>query len=176
MISGVDPNAGISSIASQLLKKFDSNSDGQLSNDEFFSLLNKITETLTPAATGAQNGTAAVSKGFSSVTASTLLPTAEAAKTYQMMEGFDFGKLNNPLHTTPKYVFARATQDLGLRSGDRDAMSQSLPQIVEAVKQQGYPDARVIGDDKIDFGDGYGEIDVLTSWGTWWWGPTQTKS
>ena len=31
--------------------------------------------------------------------------------------------------------------------------------------------AAVTGDDTIDFGDGYGAIDVLTSDGAWWWGP-----
>jgi hypothetical protein len=29
----------------------------------------------------------------------------------------------------------------------------------------------VTGKDSIDFGDGNGDIDVLTSEGTWWWGP-----
>jgi hypothetical protein len=173
MISTTDASTSVNSVATQLLKRFDSNKDGQLSTDEFMSLLSKLTQVLTPANAGSSNGSNGSATGTQSVTATTLLPAADPApaKTYHAMEGFDSTKLNNPLHTTPKYVFARATQDLGLPTGDRPAMSDALPRIVDHVKQNGYPNARVTSDDKIDFGDGYGDIDVLTSWGTWWWGP-----
>ena len=86
------------------------------------------------------------------------------------MLGFDYVKLNTPDHTTPKYVFARATQDVPL-AWDRASRSAGLQQIVDTVKQNGYPNAKVTGKDSIDFGDGHGDIDVLTSEGTWWWGP-----
>ena len=79
-------------------------------------------------------------------------------------------KLNTPSHTTPKYVFARATQDVNL-AWDRASRSAGLQQIVDNVKQNGYPNATVTGKDSIDFGDGAGPVDVLTGDGTWWWGP-----
>ena len=56
-------------------------------------------------------------------------------------------------------------------AGDRASRSDGLQQIVDAVKQNGYPNAKVTGKDSIDFGDGSGDIDVLTSDGMWWWGP-----
>ena len=86
------------------------------------------------------------------------------------MMGFDYGKLNDPSHTTPKYVFARATQNVNL-AWDRLSRSAGLQDIVDYVKQNGYPNATVTGKDSIDFGDGYGDIDVLTGEGAWWWGP-----
>ncbi len=71
------------------------------------------------------------------------------------MLGFDYTKLNTPDHTTPKYVFARATQDVTL-AWDRASRSAGLQQIVDTVKQNGYPNATVTGKDSIDFGDGNG--------------------
>ena len=39
------------------------------------------------------------------------------------------------------------------------------------MRDRGYPQATIVGDDSIDFGDGFGAIDVLTAGGSWWWGP-----
>jgi hypothetical protein len=72
----------------------------------------------------------------------------------------------------------RGVQDLGLPAvgigqgaANRGQLSAALPSIVAYVKSRGYPGARQVGDDAIDFGDGYGPIDVLTAQGQWWWGP-----
>jgi hypothetical protein len=150
----------ISVLASAIFKRVDANGDGKLDGTEFQSFLQNLIGDV-------GNGT----PGLGSE-ASALAPRSLSAqpRTYQPMMGFDYTKLNDPSHTTPKYVFARATQDVNL-AWDRASRSGGLQQIVDAVKQNGYPDAKVTGKDSIDFGDGNGDIDVLTSEGAWWWGP-----
>ncbi len=156
--SNVTGNNALAHLAAQLFKGVDANSDGKLSAGEFQTflegLLNKVggTET-TPAA----------------------LPTGPVTRAntiagYQAMVGFDFGKLNNLGHTTPKYVFARATQDIAFAI-DRASRSAGLQLIADYAKTHGYPNTTVIGDDTMNFGDGNGDIDVLTGDGQWWWGP-----
>jgi EF hand len=154
----------VSALASALFKRVDANNDGRLSTTEFQSflenLLGKASSQQTPGL-GSEAAAAAAAPG---------LARAAEARSYQPMLGFDYTKLNTPTHTTPKYVFARATQDVSL-PWDRASRSAGLQQIVDYVKQNGYANATVTGDDTIDFGDGNGSIDVLTSEGTWWWGP-----
>ena len=143
-----------SSLANELFKRLDSNNDGRLSTTEFQSFLESLMQQVDnrrAPGTGATVG-------------------ARDDRPYNPMPGFDTGKLNNASHTTPKYVFARATQDIAL-GVDRPSRSAGLNQIVAYVRERGYPDAAVVGDDSIDFGDGFGSIDVLTAGGSWWWGP-----
>jgi len=42
----------------------------------------------------------------------------------------------------------------------------SLEAIAADARAGNFPNAKVTGDDTIDYGDGYGEIDVITSVGT----------
>lgn len=147
-------------LASQLFTNVDGNKDGKLSTDEFRSFLDRLLNK-----TGAGSAT---SQQPASAASTETRPTV-----YQPMLGFDYTKLNTPSHTTAKYVFARATQDLSF-TWDRPSRSAGLDRIAEYARANGYPDTRVIGDDKMDFGDGYGEIDVLTGDGQWWWGPRGT--
>jgi hypothetical protein len=156
--SNVTGNNALAALAAQLFKGVDADSDGKLSAGEFQSFL----EGLLNKVGGVQ--TAALAP------APALGTPASAPRGYQAMIGFDFAKLNNPDHTTPKYVFARATQDIPF-GFDRASRSVGLQQIAEYAKTHGYPDTTVIGDDTMNFGDGYGEIDVLTGDGQWWWGP-----
>ena len=87
------------------------------------------------------------------------------------MMGFDYAKLNRSgPHDAEICVCARDAERQP-RPGIALSRSTGLQQIVDYVKQNGYPNATVTGKDSIDFGDGYGDIDVLTSEGTWWWGP-----
>lgn len=147
----------LSSLASQLFQKVDSNSDGRLSKEEFQSFLTGLL--------GKVSATTATTTG------ETGSSTAETrAVVYQPMLGFDYTKLNTPSHTTPKYVFARATQDLSF-GWDRASRSEGLARIAEYARKNGYPETKVVGDDRLNFGDGYGDIDVLTGDGQWWWGP-----
>jgi len=148
----------VSSLASAIFKRVDTNADGKLSGDEFQSFLQDLLGKVGTSGLG------------SAATAVSPRPATAEARTYQPMLGFDYVKLNTLTHTTPKYVFARATQDVNL-AWDRLSRSAGLQHIVDVVKQNGYPNATVTGKDSIDFGDGNGPIDVLTSEGTWWWGP-----
>jgi hypothetical protein len=150
----------ISALASVIFKRVDANGDGKLDGTEFQSFLQNLIGTV-------GKGTQGLGSEASALSPRSL--TAEP-RTYQPMMGFDYVKLNTSAHTTPKYVFARATQDVPL-AWDRASRSAGLQQIVDTVKQNGYPDAKVTGKDTIDFGDGNGDIDVLTSDGVWWWGP-----
>jgi hypothetical protein len=156
-------SGSVSSLSSELFKSLDANSDGRLSRNEFQSFL----ETLVGQMSGKSGGlgTAATAASTDSTAAATAAP-----KVYQSMLGVDYVKLNTPDHTTPKYVFARATQDLSFQY-DRASRSAGLQQIADYAKDHGYPDTSVVGDDCLDFGDGNGVIDVLTSDGQWWWGP-----
>jgi hypothetical protein len=150
----------ISVLAGAIFKRVDANGDGKLDGSEFQSFLQNLVGHLGQGTQGLGSGAAAISPR--SLTA--------GPRTYQPMLGFDYVKLNTPDHSTPKYVFARATQDVNL-AWDRASRSAGLQQIVDTVKQNGYPNAKVTGKDTIDFGDGNGDIDVLTSDGAWWWGP-----
>jgi len=150
----------VSVLASAIFKRVDANGDGKLNGAEFQSFLQNLLGKV-------GNGTQGL--GSEATAIAPRSATAEA-RAYQPMMGFDYGKLNDLSHTTPKYVFARATQNVNL-AFDRLSRSTGLQGIVDYVKQNGYPNATVTGKDSIDFGDGYGSIDVLTSDGAWWWGP-----
>ena len=153
----------IANLASQLFARVDGNKDGRLSASEFQSFIEGLL--------GQVGGGQTAGLGSAATAAKKSVATAnDTPRTYQGMLGFDYVKLNTPTHTTPKYVFARATQDVPL-GWDRLSRSAGLQQIVDQVKQNGYPNATVVSDDTIDFGDGNGVIDVLTSDGQWWWGP-----
>ena len=163
-------STSISTTGAQLFKAFDTNGDNQLSSNEFLTLLNRLASLVSASGAGKLDGPLATQ---SSPAATQVQPRASSAPTvYQPMMGFDTRKLNDLTHNTPKYVFARATQDLGLPDGNRAAMSATLPQVVEYVKSHGFPSARQMDDDEIDFGDGFGSVDVITFSGSWWWGPT----
>lgn len=149
----------VSSLAGALFKRVDANNDGRLSTTEFQSFLEDLL--------GKVGGQTAGLGTQASAAAPRALANGRA---YQPMVGFDYVKLNTPTHTTAKYVFARATQDVDL-PWDRASRSAGLQKIVDYVKQNGYANAAVTGDDTVDFGDGNGVIDVLTGDGAWWWGP-----
>lgn len=110
------------------------------------------------------------------------LPTPHATNTknpdgsFRAVNGWDPTKLNDISHNTAKYAFMRAVQNAGVEGGglgergNRDAMAADMPRIVQDLQYAGFPQATLVGDDKIDFGDGYGPVDVLTGNGEWWWG------
>lgn len=156
--------ASVNTVADQLFKTVDANSDGKLSTNEFQSFLENLLGGLAKKTDGLGSAASAIASA---------VKTADAPatpKVYQGMLGFDYVKLNTPSHTTPKYVFARATQDISFPF-DRASRSAGLQQIADYAKQNGYPSTTVVGDDKLDFGDGFGAVDVLTGDGQWWWGP-----
>ena len=66
----------------------------------------------------------------------------------------------------------RAAFSRAIAAGNLPSVSGSLPAIVAYAQANGFPDAKVVKDDSIDFGDGHGAIDVITSVGgpdaNWW--------
>ena len=94
----------VSVLASAIFKRVDANGDGKLNGAEFQSFLENLLGKV-------GNGTPGLGSEAGAVA-----PRAAAAeaRTYQPMMGFDYAKLNDPSHTTPKYVFARATQNVNL--------------------------------------------------------------
>lgn len=101
--------------------------------------------------------------------------------TFRVVNGWDPTKLNDTTHNTAKYEFMRAVQNAGAvggglgERGDRASMSADLPRIVQDLQYVGFPSAKLVGDDSIDFGDGNGPIDVLTGNGEWWWSGNQSQ-
>jgi hypothetical protein len=73
------------------------------------------------------------------------------------LEGFDSGKLNDPNKHDPKYDFARIASNYPPTPA---GLQQAMAQI-----KQAYPNAQQIGNDKVDFGDGYGPVDVIRAAG-----------
>lgn len=77
-----------------------------------------------------------------------------------MILGYDLGKLNDTSYSSPKYnaavraFSAGLKQDVGVARGGLDNMTAYL-------QANGFQGAKVVGDDKIDFGDGAGPIDVI---------------
>ncbi len=81
-----------------------------------------------------------------------------AAKGKGFMVGFDPGKLNSDYSNTkysPAAKFtAQASQMMPIQRGN-------LQDFVGLAQSQGFKDAKLVGDDKVDFGDGNGPIDII---------------
>ena len=128
----------ISQLISKVLDKYDGNKDGQLTKAEFGSFL-----------TGLLGGTAVPGSLAKD-------PEVQTGAYRSRLAGFDFAKLDNPTMPgggTSKYHAARIFQDY-------PPMPESLPAVVDRLRAQGI-NATQTDFDKIDFGDGYGPIDVI---------------
>lgn len=86
-------------LAQQLVQKFDTDSDGQLTTQEFTTFLTTFMGTL---GTGSQ--------GYSSTS------LAAATGGGSPLEGFDMRKMGDPATTTVKYMFGRLAQNWNLSS------------------------------------------------------------
>ena len=146
-------NSAISDLIAKVMDKFDTDQDKKLSADEFSSFL-----------TGLVGGTGI--KGLSDATTDVTaggkgagVSAAQRAnlKEYRvMLAGFDHVKIDNPDirdAMTSKYQASRIFQNF-------KPMPESLPAVVEELRAQGI-NATQTDKDKIDFGDGYGPIDVI---------------
>jgi len=163
-VNALGTSTDISQLASRLMNRVDTNNDGQLSKEEFGSFLTSLLDGVsqaTPAAAASR-----------SVVAPTSLTSLALSGGYQPIPGFDSGKLNDPTHTTPKYMFARAVQDLGLLG----TPTGNLQSVVDQYNKATGKSATVKGDDTIDFGGDIGVVDVIFSVGgsdaRWQWCPT----
>lgn len=164
-INSIGSTPDISQLISGIMDRVDANKDGQLSKDEFGTFLTSLLGGMTEK-TGTP--TANTPPIFVPVTTHGSAPTT-GRSSYDPIPGFDSTKLNDPSHVTTKYTFGRAVQDLGLAP-----TSANLQAIVDHFNSKG-GSAKVTGDDTIDFGDGYGSIDVIFSVGDpearWQWLP-----
>jgi hypothetical protein len=166
-INSIGSTPDIGQLITGIMDRVDANKDGQLSKDEFGTFLTSLLGGINDKV---KAGTAA---NTSPILMSMSTPTATAAtarSSYDPIPGFDSRKLNDPSHLTTKYTFARAVQDLGLAPA-----SGNLQAVVDYLNARGGA-AKVTGDDTIDFGDGFGPIDVIFSVGDpearWQWLPT----
>jgi hypothetical protein len=76
--------------------------------------------------------------------------------------GFDTGKLNDPNYHSNKYSNAAKTYFQGLENNVGISRG-GLGNMVTFAQQNGFKNAKAVGDDKIDFGDGQGPVDVIGS-------------
>jgi hypothetical protein len=132
----------IAQLITKVMDKYDGNKDGQLTKAEFGSFL-----------TGLLGGTGA--SGLVGTGGTDPAPVTTGAYRSRLA-GFDHAKIDNPGMSgagTSKYIAARIFQDY-------PPMPESLPAVVDRLRAQGI-NARQTDFDKIDFGDGYGSIDVI---------------
>lgn len=96
-------------------------------------------------------------------------PSPKAKPTYAPVQGFDFEKINGtkPYDSASKYSDALRTFSAGLGSGVKLGRN-ALQGMIDYAHANGFTGAKAVGDDKIDFGDGNGPIDVIQSNGSIW--------
>ncbi|MEP7116509.1 MAG: hypothetical protein ABI880_02935 [Acidobacteriota bacterium] len=137
--AGVDT---ISQLISKVMDKYDGDKDGKLTSQEFGAFLGGLLGGASPLVPGSTPG---------------INPMEGRSGAYRdKLAGFDFAKLDDPSMRgagTSKYMAARVFQDF-------PPMPESLPGVVDRLRAQGI-NATQTDFDKIDFGDGYGPIDVI---------------
>lgn len=135
----------ISELIAKVMDRFDTDKDGQLSTGEFGHFLTGLlggTPTGPSSAAGGQAGPARPGQG--------------GGEFRGKLSGFDFSKIDDPSirdANTSKYKAARIFQDF-------KPMPESLPAVIDRLQAEGV-NAKQVSFDKIDFGDGYGPIDVI---------------
>lgn len=141
-------NNAIGDLIAKVMDKFDTDKDKKLSANEFSSFLS-----------GLMGGTGIKGTSESPAPAGGGIDPAQRAnlKEYRgVLAGFDHVKIDNPDirdAMTSKYQAARIFQNF-------KPMPESLPAVIEELRAQGI-NAQQVSFDKIDFGDGFGAIDVI---------------
>jgi len=133
----------ISQLISKVMDKYDGDKDGQLTKAEFGSFLS-----------GLIGGTGVGARAIA--TAADPTSTVGTGAYRSKLAGVNHTKIDDPTirdAMTSKYIAARIFQDY-------PPMPESLPAVVDRLKAQGI-NATQTDFDKIDFGDGYGPIDVI---------------
>jgi hypothetical protein len=97
-------------------------------------------------------------------------PGSFTPESYAPIQGFDFDKITGTkqFDSADKYSDALRAFSRGLGSGGVQISKNNLDPMIQWLKDNGFGSASAVGDDKIDFGDGQGPIDVLTSGGDIW--------
>ena len=106
-MSTINTSNPMQQLAQQIVQRFDSNQDGQLTTDEFSSFLTSFMGTL---------------GGGTSVIGQSVAAATRGNGGSGPMEGFDFRKMGDPSVQTVKYKFARVAQNWDLK-GVRDMPS-----------------------------------------------------
>jgi hypothetical protein len=147
--SGVNGGDGLTQLIARVMERYDGDKDGKLTSQEFGSFLNGLI------------GGAGIGAGVAARTAAVPRagedPGGVGTGAYRgRLAGFDHRKIDDPSirdAMTSKYVAARIFQDY-------PPMPESLPAVVDRLRAQGI-NATQTDFDKIDFGDGFGPIDVI---------------
>lgn len=145
------PNS-LQQLAQLLLGNFDANKDGQLSLEEFSSIL------------GRMSSNAAASPVALARTATTpVYATADVSRASGRLSGFSAEKIANAAHQTPKYIFARVALRSDLSSvKDKASAESTLRGMVPALQEAGLQVLDVRGDKiKINFEGQDVWIDVI---------------
>jgi hypothetical protein len=146
--SSVNGGDGLSQLIARVMEKYDGDKDGKLTSQEFGSFLTGLI--------GGAGVTARTAVSGRSVRIGDD-PAGPGSGAYRgRLAGFDHRKIDDPSirdAMTSKYVAARIFQDY-------PPMPESLPAIVDRLRAQGI-NATQTDFDKIDFGDGFGPIDVI---------------
>lgn len=158
MALNIGSSTDISQLASRLMDRVDANKDGQLSKDEFNGFLSSLLQGVAATSVGAAAAPATATQA--ALASRSLTALSLGAGNYEAIPGFDSGKMNNLSHTTPKYMFARAVQDIGLLGAPTTA---NLQAVVDEYNKATGGSAKVTGDDTIDFGGEVGVVDVIFS-------------
>ena len=143
-------STALTDLIAKVMDKFDTDKDKKLSQAEFSQFL-----------TGLLEGQAAAPAAVTPAATTNPIPRAAEPIVHvgafrSRLGGFDFRKMDDPTMQgamTSKYKAARIFQDY-------DPKPESLPSVIEKLREQGV-NATQISFDKIDFGDGYGAIDVI---------------
>lgn len=141
-------NSAISDLIAKVMDKYDTDKDSKLSANEFSSFLSGLiggtgVAGLTDKPAGEGTGVSAAQK-------------ANLKEYRSTLAGFDHVKIDNPDirdAMTSKYQASRVFQNF-------KPMPENLPAVVAELRALGF-DATQTDHDKIDFGDGYGPIDVI---------------
>jgi hypothetical protein len=147
-------NSAISDLIAKVMEKYDTDKDKKLSAGEFSSFLTGLVGgTGMRGMSDSTTGVVGSGGGRSGVSAA---QQANLKEYRGMLAGFDHVKIDNPDirdAMTSKYQASRIFQNF-------KPMPENLPAVVEELRAQGI-NATQTDMDKIDFGDGYGPIDVI---------------
>jgi hypothetical protein len=174
-ISSIGSNTQLQNLIKTTMTAADVDKNGQLSQDEFAGFFSALLDGLSGKTTAGTTSSSSNSLTSSVAAIKTSLSTvnslpASDPNAYAPVPGFDLAKLRNQDHVNDKYtasvrVFSRGLQALGL---DAVTSRNNLQPMVDFAQANGFPNAKTVSDDQIDFGDGKGPIDVITASGTWW--------
>ena len=164
-VSGSAAGVGFNQLAQRLLAGSDADHDGKLSKTEIRSflsqLIDSLSETTLPTVRSQVGGGADAGSPETAPTSHDTLPS---------VPGFSTDKLNDWTHVNDKYTVA--LRHFAAAKEGKPPTTESLEAIAADARAKNFPNAKVTGADTIDYGDGYGPIDVITSVGgsdAGWW-------